>query len=73
MNRAPEREKRENGTDKYLKKSPKQMKNIKPHIQKALQISELTQKTTIHRHILVKLKKSKGVFPTRSRFLKEPL
>lgn len=73
MNRAPEREKRENGTDKYPKKSPKQTKNIKPHIQKALQVSELIQKKTIHRHILVKLKNSKGVFFTRSRFLKEPL
>ena len=70
----PQKEKREKMEQTSIWRNlPKQTKNIKPHIQKALQVSELIQKKTIHRHILVKLKNSKGVFFTRSRFLKEPL
>lgn len=36
----PQKEKRENAADRIAEKCPKQMKNVKPHIRKAPQISE---------------------------------
>ena len=60
-----QRERREKTEQtQYLKRFPKQMKTVKPHIQKASQISNRvnTGEKHIHRHILVKLMKNRFFF-----------